>query len=103
VVDQQDVQFAAARDHALQVLAWRDRRRGIVRIVEVQNPRALQDVCGDFVYLEQEVRARAQRVEIRLGLRQQRPADVRQVARFRQDGKVAPLQVGEREVNDPLL
>ena len=52
VVNQQDVEIAAAGNDVLEIVERRDGCRWIVGIVQVQNPRARQNVARDFVQID---------------------------------------------------
>ena len=103
VVRDEDVVPPAELDSALEVVAGCDRRRGIVGIIEVDELGARHDVLGDVGHLEQELRARREGVQVRLGARQHRAAVIDGVAGIGHDGDVARVEHRRREVRDALL
>jgi hypothetical protein len=103
VVHQQQVQLAAALHDALQIVARRDGRGRIVRIVEIEQLRAPQDVGRHVVEIDEEALLGAQRVRIRRRVAQEGAAEVREVAGLGDDRDVALLEVRHREVHDALL
>ena len=69
VVSDQDVVALAELDRALEVIARGDRRGRVVGVIEVDELGAPHDVLGNLLHLEQELRARGERVQVRLGPR----------------------------------
>jgi hypothetical protein len=59
------IRVPCSADDLLEVLHGRDGRRGIVRIVEEEQLRALEHVGGDLVEIDEEVRARRDGIEVR--------------------------------------
>ncbi len=103
VIHQEDVEFPAPLDDALEILARRDRRCRVVRVVEIEQLGTEEHIGRHLVELQQEARARTKRVAIRRSFGEERAAEVGEVARLRDDAVVAVLEVAEREQRDPLL
>ena len=103
VVGEHDVVPAARRDRPFQILARRHRGGGVVGIIQIDEPGALQHVRGDLVQLEQEIGARREIVDVRLGVREHRPAVIDRVARHGHDGGVTRIQNRRREMRDAFF
>ena len=103
IVRQHDVMAATRSHHALEVLAWRDGRSGIVRIVQVDELRALQNGRGNLFELEEKVRARREIVQIRLGIRQHSTAMIDGVSGNRHDRGVSGVEHRRRQMRDPFF
>ena len=103
VVREDEIVLPACGHDAPQILARGDGGRRIVRIVQIDELRALQHIRGNLVQLEQEIGARRQVVEKRFGVGENRPALVDGVARHRHDRDVTGIQQGGPQVRDPFL
>src|SRR5688572_15625341 len=103
VVHQQDVEFPAEPHDALEIIQWRNSGRRVVGIVQVENSSFLQHVPWNRVDVDEEIVLAAKRAHVRYAIREKRSAEIREVARLRDDCDVAAVHVGEREMRNPFF
>src|SRR5439155_7663183 len=103
VIREHEIVFATRGDDTFQILPRRNGGGGIVRIVEIDELRALQYIPGNLVQLEQEIGARRQVVEIRLSVGEYGSAMIDRVPWDGHDRDVARIQHRSRKVRDAFL
>src|SRR5688500_10016 len=69
VIHEKDAVVLTKANRILEVLTRRDRGRRVVRIIQVQDARALYDVFGNLIQRNQEIIFRAERHRVRLAAR----------------------------------
>ena len=103
VVDDQDVVGAGEVDRLLEQPVGHHRAGGVVRVVEVHQPRAVGVLGGDRAQVGGEAALGQQRHQDGLGAGQQRSAGVDRVARVGGQRGGPGVQEGEVEVEHALL
>jgi hypothetical protein len=103
VIGEHDVVPAAQLYGARQVVERRHRGRGVVGIVEVDEPRPIEPLRRQVFQLHQESLLAHQRHELGLRVGQQRAPDVGRVAGVGHDADVTGIEHRESQVREALL
>src|SRR5204863_9758260 len=80
VVHQQDIEFPAPCNDSLEVIAWRDSSGRIVRIIQIEYPRAAQNVGRDLVEVNEKIIFGTKRVGLGRTIREDRSTEVAHVS-----------------------
>ena len=102
-MDDQDLVLARELDDLLEEPVGDDRARGVVRVVDEHQARALQRLGVERVRSGAKPSSGSSGSSTRLGAGQERAAGVDRVAGIRGEGDVARVEEGEAEVVDALL